>query len=296
MLRTGLLAAALLVAAALSPRVSAASPHSVTLTLAPGLHPAGPQLGGLRVAPNAPRGPFTISLPLYPGATPLAHDIASPFFDYPLDPYLQTASAEYHTPDSLGQVRSWVRRTFSASGWHGEGSFNGNASAFTSGISFIANSNPDLTVAVSFGEDASGGTYLGYGVEEIILPPRPPRSYLHGPFVQLRLAQSIYLHEQTKVEVRTIHTTVQARPIIRRLVQAINGIRGYRTVLGLCAGGGPGQGGPIWLTFVRANGSMVHAYESGPGACGGLAVDGVRWLTDRGAIWDLLHSLIGGRG
>ena len=66
-------------------------------------------------------------------------------------------------------------------------------------------------------------------------------------------------------------------------------------VLPLCSGGRLNPPGPAWLSFVRPNRSVVHAFETGPGDCGGLAVNGVRWLTDSGAVWNQVLALTGGR-
>lgn len=49
--------------------------------------------------------------------------------------------------------------------------------------------------------------------------------------------------------------------------------------------------GPAWLSFVRPNGSIVHVYEIGPGACGGPTVNGVRRITDEGTVWNLILAV-----
>jgi len=51
--------------------------------------------------------------------------------------------------------------------------------------------------------------------------------------------------------------------------------------------------GPAWLTFIRPNHSAVRAYESGPGECGGLAVNGVGWVKDTGPVWNAIRALVG---
>jgi hypothetical protein len=43
----------------------------------------------------------------------------------------------------------------------------------------------------------------------------------------------------------------------------------------------------------RADGSVAHAYELGPGWCGGLAVNGVGWMVDSGKVWKQILALSG---
>ncbi|HZU13364.1 MAG TPA: hypothetical protein VFB58_11040 [Chloroflexota bacterium] len=310
-LRTLLLTVSLLVPALCVPafRPVVAAPFqttrcsAVTLTVRPGLHPPQARGPSIQPAPDSPRGPFTVSLPLYPGAVSLASDVAYPYADYPEDPYLQTASAEYHTDDTVGAVKRRIKGAFLGCGWHESGYWSTNASPFTSGIDVTADANPQLTVEVSFGADPAGGSDLGYGVVDVILPPRPAASYLHGPFVVLHIAFG-----QTRVTPRGYvthvrHVTVLDRSTIRRLVAAIDSLRDYRDYtaapLACHPGGGGPSTGPFWLAFIRPNGSVVHAYDGGAGSgqCAfGLAVNGVRWLQDTGIVWNQLLRLAGGRG
>lgn len=276
--------------------------EAITLTLRPGIHPvlAMPGPAGY-VAPDSPRVRVPVSLPLYPGAAPLASKIAGPYFDVPSDPYLHTASAEYRISAGQHRVKAWVKRVFTACGWHEDGHWTTNASQFTSGDDFISDRNPQLSVEVSFAADPAGGTDFGYGVEEIILPPRPAASYLHGPFVAVRIAFGQVDVTQRGYSLHVAHTTLLDRVAIHRLVTAINALREYRDYPSAipCAGGGGPATGPFWLSFVRPNGSVVHAYADGPGyaACGGgLAVNGVRWLMGAGGVWHQLLNLAGGRG
>ncbi|MGI8968651.1 MAG: hypothetical protein ACR2GA_06070 [Chloroflexota bacterium] len=266
---------------------------ALTFDVHPGLNPPS-RISPIQIAPNSPRGHFTVSVPLYAHATVLSTDVAIPFPEVPDDPYLQTASAEYRTPDSQGKVERWFRRTFTACGWRHDGRWSGNATAFTGGYTFVAKHNANLSVEASFGVDPAGGTYIGYGVEEVILPPRPAGSYLHGRFVAMRIA--LWRASRANgASNRVVHTTVLDQSTIRGMVTTINSIRGYRTILGICFGGLRLEG-PAWFSLVRTDGSIVHAYETGPGVCGGLAVNGVRWLTDPGSVWSRILGLTSGRG
>lgn len=124
--------------------------------------------------------------------------------------------------------------------------------------------------------------------------PRPPRSYLRGPFSEVRIAlkRSSLIHVRETVHV--INTTVLNKHAIQKLVSAINSIKDRRTVSGVCVGRPAGGRlfGPAWLTFVRADGSTVRAVDNGPGACGGgLTVNGVRGLVDTGSVWNQIISL-----
>ncbi len=60
----------------------------------------------------------------------------------------------------------------------------------------------------------------------------------------------------------------------------------------MCSGG-LSLAGPAWIPFLHPNGTSDHAFEVGPGVCGGgLAVNGVRWLVDGGRLWNLITRLV----
>ncbi len=261
----------------------------VTLTLHPGL-PISAGHQAMSIARDIPRTPFTVSVPVYPDAQPLAQFVASPFPQYPADPYLQTAGAEYQSSAFITTVKAWYLKTFTACGWRKNGSMTTNASALTSGISFVSTGNRNLTMEMTFGDSPSGGTYIAYGAEEITYPRRPAASYLHGPFSVVRLALDRAVMKSGEPVSHIVHRTLTNHRAIAQLVRSINAITEYYTVSGLCLGG-LSLIGPAWLTFVRPNGTTVHAYESGPGYCGGLAVNGTRWLLDDGAVWNLIGRL-----
>lgn len=263
----------------------------LVLTVHPGLNPTLPGSRPIQVAPDAPRTPLTVSVPLYSRTAPLTSFVASPFPEYAADPYLQTASAEYSTSDSMATVTRWMMRAFPACGWREQGYGGGNASVFSQWLTWQLGTNRDITVHVSLGARPAGGTYIAYGVEAIILPPRPARSYLQGPFSQVRIALRRGRLVNGQLVAHVVHVTIRDRQAIERLVGSINAITGLRTASGVCAGGLRANG-PAWLTFVQPNGSVVHAFEAGPGVCGGgLAVNGVRWLIDPGAVWNQILAL-----
>jgi hypothetical protein len=184
-------------------------------------------------------------------------------------------------------------------GWR-QGSFWGTSStsAFTSGHSFISRANSDLVVLVSVGRNGSSGSYLALGAEQVILPPRPESSYLRGsfnrPYVQVRIALTRSSFHNGREVLTVTHTTVTNHPAIARLVTAIDRIRGSRSVRTFCPGP-PQRIGPAWLTFIRADGSRVHAFEMSPGACGGLSVNGAGWMIDPGGVWKQILRLSGVR-
>ncbi|MGH2444316.1 MAG: hypothetical protein ACRDFX_14265 [Chloroflexota bacterium] len=145
---------------------------------------------------------------------------------------------------------------------------------------------------MSFGTDyTSGLAYIAYAAEDITYPPRPARSYLHGPFTRARIAMERRFGPLGSRPARTVRITLIDRALIHRLVAAVNNVKGYRTAFGVCAGGFS-RDGPAWISFVRPNGSVSHAFESGPGGCGELAVNHVRGLLDRGAVWNQLLSFV----
>jgi len=263
----------------------------LSLILHPGLPAEGKQVPP-GVAPDIPHRTVTVSVPVYPGAQRTIRFVASPpLFGYPANPYLQTGMAEYQTSGSVHMVIAWYRRAFGDCGWRIQGSMTTSAGLASQDLGFQPDGNRYLTIYVSFGSTPEGGTYIGYAAEAITYPPRPAASYLHGPFSQVRIALDRGIIRPGHPVERIIHTVVLDRPTIARLVHAINAIRGYRTVMPMCLGG-LSLTGPAWLTFVRPSGSVVHAYESGPGACLGLAVNGVRWLLDPGRVWNLITSVV----
>src|SRR5690349_4651720 len=76
--------------------------------------------------------------------------------------------------------------------------------------------------------------------------PRPTSSYLHGPFVSVRVALQMTVLQGGKTTAVVRHATVLDRSAIRRLVRAINSVRTVRSFVKPCPGGGTGPG-PAWL-------------------------------------------------
>jgi hypothetical protein len=273
--------------------------RALTMYLRPGLNPPPGNLV-IRVAPDAPTGRFPVSLPVYPGAVRLKHLLDTPYgASLSDDAYIQTAAAEYGSADAADTVLRWYQAVMPSCGWR-QGSFWGTSStsAFTSGHSFISRANSDHVVLVSVGRNGSSRSYLALGAEQVILPPRPESSYLHGPFnrtyFQVRIALKRSSFHNGREVVTVIHTTVTNHPAIARLVTAIDRIRGSRSVRTFCPGP-PQRIGPAWLTFIRADGSRVHAFEMSPGACGGLSVNGAGWMIDPGGVWKQILGLSGVR-
>jgi hypothetical protein len=261
----------------------------LTLTLSPGVQGVTPPPPS-PIAPDIPRGPFTVSIPLYPGATGLSKTVGRPVPEFPTSPYLQMAVAEYQSTASLSTVMAWYRPAFASCGWKKDGSFVTNSDVLAEGMFYTKGSPQTLEVDLSFGVTQFGGTYIAYAVEEITYPMRPTRSYLHGPFsrVTISVARStLHQHNATYVQ----HVTVTAHAVISELVSAMNGLSDYHTQTISCFGRASALG-PVWLTFIHPSGTAVHAFEAGVGDCGGVAVNGVRWLTDPGRVWDLIVQIV----
>jgi hypothetical protein len=273
---------------------SAVNCAGLELHVAPGLHPPSPNYP-FRPAPDAPRTPFTVATPLYPGLIPLQHLAGSPFAEIQDSPYLQTASAELHSTASSDTVQAWYERTMNSCGWRADGSWNGNAGAFPYGISFTRGPTGALNtgIDVGFADESDGSTDVALAVEAVRYPAPPAAARIHGSFVQLRIALS-RSGQGSPGPARTVHAVVTNRRVIARLVGVIDGISAAYTVPTTCFGG-LRTTGPAWLTFVRADESQVHAFEAGPGVCGGLAVNGFRWLLDPGTVWSLILPLTTGR-
>jgi len=273
---------------------SAVNCAALELHLAPGLHPPSPNYS-FRPPSDAPRTPFTIALPLYPSLTPLKHLAGSPFAEIQGTPYLQTASAEFHSTASSDTVQAWYERTMNGCRWRPNGSWNGNAGAFPHGISFARGPNGVLSAYIGFADEPDGSTDVAIAVEAVRYPAPPAAARIHGPFVQLRITLSRTGPASAVHSAQTVHAIVTKRQVIARLVGAIDGIGAAYTVPATCFGG-LHTTGPAWLTFVRTDGSQVHAFEAGPGVCGGgLAVNGFRWLLDPGTVWSLILKLTTGR-
>lgn len=131
-----------------------------------------------------------------------------------------------------------------------------------------------------------------------VFAPRPPGPYLHGPFASLHIALEYRNRENGGIRAWVVHVTVRDPAAIRRLVHAMNHARRVGFVLMPCPGGGVLRGvipGPAWLSFVRGDGHVVHAWQTSP--CGGYGVNSADWLEHSDAlIWSMILSLVGGRG
>jgi len=125
--------------------------------------------------------------------------------------------------------------------------------------------------------------------------PRPGASYLHGPFVVVHLALGLRsVGSDSRLVNHVRHVTLRDRSAIQALVRAINRIptlEVFPKVAILCPQGAAVHTGPAWLSFVRPDDTIIHAFESGPGVCGDLAVNGTRWMLDHGAVWEQIMRL-----
>jgi hypothetical protein len=194
-------------------------------------------------------------------------------------------------------VQAWYERTMNGCGWRADGSWNGNAGAFPHGISFARGPTGALStgIDIGFADEPDGSTDVAIAAEAVRYPAPSAAARIHGLFVQLRIALS-RSGRSGAGSARRVHAVVTNRGVIARLVGAIDGISAAYTVPTSCFGG-LRTTGPAWLTFARADGSQVHAFEAGPGVCGGgLAVNGFRWLLDPGTVWSLILRLTMGRG
>lgn len=267
----------------------------LTLTVHPGVYGRTGK-SGPPVARDIPRGEFTVSMPLYPDSKRLSTFVGSPVPGFPTDPYLQTAVAEYQARAGEATVMQWYGPAFASCGWRAVGFGFTDASVLRRVIDYAA--NPNLQVEMSFGKAPGGGTFIAYDVQDTTYPRRPARSFLRGPFARVRVAAGYTPHVAGR-RPHTIHVVVADRRTISALVTAVNKAADYHTAPIECIGAGLRTIGPAWLSFVRPNGTAVHAYEQGPGKCFGLAVNGVRWLVDRGQAWQLIEKIVrmsGGRG
>jgi hypothetical protein len=120
-------------------------------------------------------------------------------------------------------------------------------------------------------------------------------SYLRGPFAHLRIVLRDNAPPNSQAVPRMVRVDVHDRATIARLVRAINSLQDFHGEPVTCFGGLMSEG-PAWLSFVRPNGTVVHAFELGPGVCLGLAVNGKRRLIDPNRVWPLIQALTAGRG
>lgn len=280
---------------ALAARLPAVNCAALALQLAPGIHPPSPNFP-FRPPADAPRTPFTVVVPLAPGLTPLQHPAGSPFAEIQGTPYVQTASAEFHATSSSDTVAAWYTQNMPSCGWRPNGSRDGNAGAFPHGISFARGTNQAVIVEVGFADQPDGSTDVAIAVQAVRYPSPLAVARIHGPFVRVRIALSRIGSNGGVGSTRTVRTIVTNRREIALLVKAIDDIKAAFTVPPVCPGG-LRTSGPAWLTFVRADGTQIHAFEAGAGVCGGgLAVNGFRWLLDPGPVWALILRLTTKRG
>lgn len=261
-------------------RPAAACTTGITLTLHPGLPPLANRVPHM-IARDIPRGPFKVSLPIFPGPKPLRNFVADPLTGYPDDPYLQTAAAEYQGTGDPVAVMRWARKAYSACGWRWDGTTN--AGTGMQGLDFVAAKNPRLEAEVS-----SAGFYIAYAALELTYPPRPASSYLRGRFREVRIALQVNDYGRSSVRHHVVYKTVTNKEAIVSLVQAINALDVPWTNRFARTGGG--GNGPAWLSFVRPDGRQVHAYELGGAE---LSVNGSRPLADDGRVWREITALVG---
>jgi hypothetical protein len=256
----------------------------VRLTVHPGL-PAYMGTVPLGRATDVPRGPFTVQLPLYPGARPLTSRIGQPIPEFEENPYLQTVVAEYRSSSDLDTVQSWYAHAMSRCGWKSDGTGWTNGNVLSQSIAFFSGQHRLLRAYVSFGATASDPTVIAYAVEWITYPLRPKSSYLHGPFAQVRIAYVMdrtgNIYDAKPNQVAHQVATIRDRANIRRLVTAMNSLTDPYVER---FGGAPMKVAPppltTHLTFVRADGGTAHAWIAVPG--GPVVVNGSRPLADGG--------------
>src|SRR5579884_699096 len=166
----------------------------LTLTLIPGFHMPNSQWYGahFKSAPDIPRRPTIVRLPLYPGLHRSSRPLPFPQgIDYPATGYLKTAPATFLSHASVTRINSWYRRAFHTCGYRLSVTTGIDAAAdlnYGNGmVGYTSLRNPLLKVELAYDHIRQGVLVL-YEAEEIVLPPRPAGSYLPGDIVRISLS------------------------------------------------------------------------------------------------------------
>jgi hypothetical protein len=279
--------------------VPAVNCGNLTLTMHPGL-PTSMRRFPVTIAPDIPRRRFSLRVPLYPGAQTLPKSVGTPVPEFPESSYLQTAVVEYGSSDDLQAVMNWYANAFRRCGWMPAGTGAGGSDVLQYFMTFYSRTNHNLQMELSFGGTASYRSVVAYAAEWITLPKRPAASYLHGPFTQVRIAYPIdrtgNIFDDPPSTVAVEHMVIHDRGDIKRLVTAINSLTDiYQPRFpGASVITAPNRL-DVRLSFIRANGSVVHAWTAGDG--GPLVVNGARPLADAGnrqaaRVWPVIEDLL----
>lgn len=259
----------------------------LTLTLQPGLHFDGTdrQVPGFHPAPDAPAGPVSLQLPLYPGTVPTSHEFSGSLFSYPASLYLKSGTVAFLVPADEAAAEAWYRQSFAACGYAVMATQGPTDRGV--GIWFRSTTNRDVTPWVVLEPNPSGGTFVLYVGEVIDLPPRPGDSYLPTDIVRVRLRYTLATTPDPPYEVERF--TIRRHTLIHQLVSSINALTDV-VGAGLVSCTWYGTTTLAGLQFVRQSGKTITVRVQ-PG-CRVVIVGHTRPLLDFGSpVWNSVQQI-----
>ena len=270
--------------------IAAGETTFVKLTLKNQINPFG-QPAPLAVAPVSP---VSITLPVNPAFqtsnTPFGMDLNS----VPGENYLQTGKMEYVTKNSLASAERWMAQAFAKLGYKevGTSSTGDYKTGYSSeALVFAPKTEPrttQLEVQVNFRTTKSNETLMEYFVTDVVLPPRPVSSLIHGQVSSVAVTV-------TKNWKTTTHTTITNTTSIQSIVKAVNALQ-------LISPYGVNPGGPAitelegaTMVFHMADGQRVTVQatmENNDEIFGDVSVGKVPLQDNQGSVWKAMESAL----
>jgi hypothetical protein len=215
---------------------------------------------------------------------PSTHVFSGSLFSFGINHYLKSGTAAFQISADEGAAESWYKQNFAACGYIVQATEGHTARGV--GIEFYSTIDRHAGAWIVLEPDASGGTFVLYVGEVIVLPPRPRDSYLPGDSVQVQLR---YIPPTTPEPPYPVERfTILRRVIVDQLVTEINALTDV-------AGGGvmgctwSGTTTLAWLRFVRPGGRVVTVRVQ-PG-CELVIVAHARPLIDL-SVWDSIQQIV----
>ncbi len=245
------------------------------------------------VARDIPRGVLSLHFPVYPGIVRSTVTIPQ-FGDFDLPPaYRKVATAEFAVAVGYAAVSAWYRATMPSCGLllgadtplqrHGGPAYAELSYASPDGLMLVHLTFRPLTERL---------TAVRYVVEALDLPPRPPASFLRGPFV--RVGVDFQSFSSAPSFVHRYSFTITWPATTSRLVVAVNRLkRVYVPGLGM-GGGGVIASSVTTLSFVREDGGIRRVRI---GTLRGMAVVGHSRPLDAysGNLFDVVRRIVAHR-
>lgn len=197
-----------------------------------------PNLPDLPVPANIPAGEPAVTLPVFPGATPLATKPQGPVGGVPMTPYLKVASVVYQVYAPASYIESWYETNLLAQGYQVVArSQSGGVVAkdtMAYGESFSDPARPGLTVEVD-SWTAGQTTHLELWALDVEAPKRPPASFIRGPVTKVPVVawpQGRMDEDSPPRQLEPVRAEITSPATVAALVYAYNSLP--MSTLGVC--------------------------------------------------------------